>query len=148
MAVIWKIKAFNELTLVELYQVLELRSEVFVVEQDCVYQDIDGKDPKALHLLGIADGKVVAYSRLFDAGIYFETTSIGRVVVAKEYRAQKLGHTLIHKGIEGIRKCFNKESITISAQYYLLHFYRSHGFESVGQEYLEDGIPHIKMVIR
>lgn len=141
----FKIKRFNELSLGELYQVLKLRSEVFVVEQNCVYQDIDGKDEKALHVLGTFDGNVVAYSRLFAPGYYFDNASIGRVVVANAYRDKKWGHDLLIASIAGIKSEFNTTVITISAQLYLKKFYESHGFVKKGEEYLEDGIPHIRM---
>ena len=124
---------------------LKLRSEVFVVEQNCVYQDIDGKDEKALHVLGTFDGNVVAYSRLFAPGYYFDNASIGRVVVANAYRDKKWGHDLLIASIAGIKSEFNTTVITISAQLYLKKFYESHGFVKKGEEYLEDGIPHIRM---
>jgi ElaA protein len=143
----WKITPFAGLSLSELYSILELRSLVFVVEQNCVYQDIDNKDQKALHLMGEIDGKLMAYARLFDAGIYFENTSIGRVIVHPEARAQKLGHQLIQKAIEQIKRLFDKEQITISAQLYLQKFYESHGFIQTSDVYLEDDIPHIEMKI-
>lgn len=141
----WKIKPFNALSLAELYEVLELRSLVFVVEQNCVYQDIDHKDQKAVHLLGDVEGKLVAYARLFDAGIYFENASIGRVIVHPEARAKKYGHELMHVAIEQIKNLFDKENITISAQLYLQKFYESHGFMPTSEVYLEDDIPHIEM---
>ena len=142
----FKIKRFNELSASELYQLLQLRSEVFVVEQNCVYQDIDGKDEKALHLLGEIDHKVVAYSRIFKANDYFENASIGRVAIAEKYRAQKWGHQLMQEAISGIENNFGIQSITISAQLYLKKFYQSHGFVQIGETYLEDGIPHIEML--
>lgn len=141
----FKIKRFNELSLEELYQLLKLRSEVFVVEQNCVYQDIDGKDEKALHVLGTFDGDIVAYSRLFAPGYYFDNASIGRVVVAGEYRDKKWGHDLLIASVDGVKSEFNTTAITISAQLYLKKFYESHGFVKQGEEYLEDGIPHIRM---
>lgn len=141
----WKIKPFEALSLHELYSILELRSLVFVVEQNCVYQDIDNKDQKAIHLLGEIEGKLVAYARLFDAGIYFENTSIGRVIVHPDARSQKLGHQLMQKAIEQIKIQFDKEQITISAQLYLQKFYESHGFVTTSEMYLEDDIPHIEM---
>ena len=141
----WKIKPFEALTLTELYSVLELRSMVFVVEQNCVYQDIDYKDQKAIHLLGEVGGKLVAYARLFDAGVYFENASIGRVIVHPDARAQKLGHQLMQQAINHIKKLFGKEKITISAQLYLQKFYESHGFVPTSEVYLEDDIPHIEM---
>jgi len=141
----FKIKRFNELSLSELYETLQLRSEVFVVEQDCVYQDIDGKDDKALHVLGVVDGRIAAYSRLFAPGYYFDNASIGRVVIGQKYRANKWGHDLIAAGIDGIKEYYDTSAITISAQLYLKKFYETHGFVQDGEEYLEDGIPHIKM---
>jgi ElaA protein len=141
----WKIKRFETLSLNELYQLLRLRSEVFVVEQNCVYQDIDGKDEKAFHLLGEYEGKIVAYARLFKPKDYFEKASIGRVIVAANCRDKKLGHILIREAIEGVYSHFNETEITISAQLYLKKFYESHGFMQTSEMYLEDDIPHIEM---
>ncbi len=141
-----KIKAFSELTLQELYSVLQLRSEVFVVEQNCVYQDVDGKDEKALHILGFKDNKVVAYTRIFKPGDYFELASIGRVVVAKNQRNFKYGYHIMEASIAAIKNHFNEYNIKISAQAYLKQFYTNCGFTAVGEEYLEDDIPHIAMV--
>ena len=141
----WKIKRFNELSLNELYSVLQLRSLVFVVEQNCVYQDIDGKDEKALHLLGVIDDKIVAYARLFKAGDYFDNASIGRVIVHPEVRDKKFGHDMMQQAIEGIKVHFNESNITISAQLYLKKFYESHNFVQTSEMYLEDDIPHIEM---
>lgn len=142
-----KVKQFHEFTIDELYDTLQLRSEVFVVEQDCVYQDIDGKDRKALHVIGTDENeKIVAYTRIFDAGDYFDKASIGRVVVSESARAFGYGHTIMKASIAAIDKHFNTKSIKISAQTYLKKFYESHGFAKVGEEYLEDGIPHIGMV--
>ncbi len=140
------IKIFNELSISELYGILRLRSEVFVVEQDCVYQDIDDKDQKALHLFISDDNKIVGYTRLFNKGNYFKQASIGRVVVQENYRIKKLGHLLMKESIKAIKTHYNTSKITISAQKHLKRFYESHGFSKVGEEYLEDGIPHIKMV--
>ncbi|WP_046743436.1 GNAT family N-acetyltransferase [Kordia zhangzhouensis] len=143
---ITRVKTFNELTIHELYDILQLRSEVFVVEQDCVYQDIDGKDKKALHVIGYDDDTIVAYTRLFDAGDYFENPSIGRVVVNKEARAFGYGHHIMKASIAAIKTYYQSSTIKISAQTYLKKFYESHGFLKVGNEYLEDGIPHIAMI--
>jgi ElaA protein len=139
------LKRFNELSLTELYQLLQLRSEVFVVEQNCVYQDIDGKDEKALHLLGVLDNKIVAYTRLFAPGYYFDNASIGRVVISPDYRERKWGHCLITESIKAVESVYAVSAITISAQLYLKKFYESHGFVQEGEEYPEDGIPHIRM---
>lgn len=140
------VKRFQELTTSELYELLQLRSEVFVVEQDCVYQDIDGKDQKALHVIGVKEGKIVAYTRLFNSGEYFDTPSIGRVVVKETERKYGYGHDLIKASIKAIVDNYNETTITISAQTYLQKFYESHGFKQIGEGYLEDGIPHIRMV--
>ena len=141
----FKIKRFNELSLVELYRVLQLRSGVFVVEQNCVYQDIDGKDEKALHVLGFYENEIVAYTRLFDKGYYFEEASIGRVVVSPKVRAKKWGHDLMKVSIETIETEFKTKQITISAQEYLKKFYETHQFQQTSEMYLEDDIPHIEM---
>ena len=142
---IFKIKRFKELSIEELYQVLHLRSEVFVVEQNCVYLDIDNKDAKAIHVLGYIGEDLASYCRLFDAGDYFEESSIGRVVVAPKYRALKLGHELMQVAIETISSAYGTTAITISAQQYLTKFYQSHGFVQTSEMYLEDDIPHVQM---
>ena len=147
MSISWKTKTFDELSTQELYQILRLRSEVFVVEQNCVYQDIDNKDQKALHLFGILEGEIIAYSRLFKPGDYFEFSSIGRVVVAEKKRDKNFGHALIDQSILEIKNRFKVENITISAQLYLKKFYESHGFKATSAMYLEDDIPHIEMKI-
>ncbi|MFP5437672.1 MAG: GNAT family N-acetyltransferase [Bacteroidia bacterium] len=141
----FQIKRFNELSAPELYEALQLRANVFVVEQNCVYPDIDGKDAKALHLLGTYDGKIVAYARLFDGGYYFDNPSIGRVVIDADYRDRKWGHDLMKNAIQGLYDNFGDKTITISAQLYLKKFYESHGFVQDGEGYLEDDIPHIRM---
>ena len=141
----WKIKRFNELSTTELYNLLQLRSEVFVVEQNCVYQDIDYKDQKAVHLIGEYEGKTVAYARLFKPKDYFEKASIGRVIVKPDYRHLKLGHELMREAIQVVKTSFGESQITISAQLYLQRFYESHGFVAMSEVYLEDDIPHIEM---
>lgn len=139
------IKKFSELSVSELYQILQLRSEVFVVEQDCVYQDLDGKDEKALHILGFKNNKITAYTRIFKPGDYFENASIGRVVVKQVERKFGYGHELMKVSIDAIKSVYHQEKITISAQLYLKKFYEYHGFVQIGEMYLEDGIPHIRM---
>lgn len=141
----WKIKRFEALSLNELYSLLQLRSEVFIVEQNCPYQDVDGKDAKALHLLGEFDRKIVAYARLFKSGDYFDHASIGRVVISPQYRDKKWGHDLMREAIAGIANELGETAITISAQLYLQKFYESHGFVQTSEMYLEDDIPHIEM---
>jgi ElaA protein len=138
-------KSFSELTTTELYKILQLRSEVFVVEQDCVYQDLDFKDQKSLHVFGFKNDNIIAYTRIFKPGDYFDNASIGRVVVADTERKFGYGHDVIKASINAIKTHFNVDKITISAQKYLKYFYESHNFIQVGEEYLEDGIPHIRM---
>jgi ElaA protein len=145
MALQWKIKPFENLSANELYDIMRLRSEIFVVEQNCVYLDLDGKDKVALHLFGEFEGKIVAYSRLFEAGISFDNASIGRVVVGANYRDKKWGHDLMREAIAGIKTHFGESKITIGAQLYLQKFYESHGFVQTSEMYLEDDIPHIEM---
>lgn len=142
----FKIKRFNALSVTELYELLQLRSEVFVVEQNCVYQDIDHKDEKALHLLGKVNDKVVAYCRLFKAHDYFPNASIGRVAILEQFRSRRWGHELMQEAIIGVETAFGVQPITISAQLYLKKFYEKHGFQQVSETYLEDGIEHIEML--
>ena len=143
---IFNIKRFNELSTHELYVILQLRSEVFVVEQDCVYQDLDNKDQNAYHVLGVLDNEIVAYARIFKPGDYFLESSIGRIVVKKEFRKFQYGYQLVQNSILFIENNLQQNKILISAQSYLTKFYNSLGFTQVGEEYLEDGIPHIKML--
>jgi ElaA protein len=141
-----KVKTFHQLSIAELYEILQLRSQVFVVEQDCVYQDVDGKDQKALHVIGWVNNKIVAYTRCFKKGDYFAQASIGRVVVALEHRKDGYGHDIMRHSIAAIYVHFGNQQIKLSAQTYLVSFYEAHGFVSIGETYLEDGIPHIAMV--
>ncbi len=139
------VKTFEELSLEELYELLRLRSEVFVVEQNCIYQDIDGKDRNAYHVLGIQKNELVAYARVFSGGDYFENPAIGRVVVSKHHRKSGLGKLIIEECLSYIDEVLKAPIVELSAQTYLKRFYREMGFIEVGKEYLEDGIPHIKM---
>lgn len=141
-----QIKLFNELNTQELYEILQLRSEVFVVEQDCVYQDMDGKDAKALHIIGKKNSTVIAYTRCFQPGDYFTESSIGRVVVKESERKYKYGYDIMKASIQAITDFYKTQSIKISAQCYLKRFYGNLGFTAIGEEYLEDGIPHIAMI--
>ncbi len=140
------VKTFNELTLEELHDILQLRSEVFVVEQDCVYQDIDGKDKKSLHVFLKKSTRIAGYTRCFKPGDYFDEASIGRVVVPEDLRKFGYGHDVMKASLEAIKNRFGTQKIKLSAQTYLIDFYKSHGFVPVGEEYLEDGIPHIAMI--
>lgn len=141
-------KSFDALSTTELYAILELRSEVFVVEQDCVYQDVDGKDQKAYHLIGVKNEQIVAYARIFKPGDYFKEASIGRVVVKKEERAFGYGHQLIEQANVFVFSQLQQKTIKISAQCYLEKFYNKHGYTKLGASYLEDGIPHIAMLAK
>ena len=139
---------YNELTTNRLYSILKLRAEVFVVEQNCAYQDLDNKDNKALHLIGEINNEIIAYTRIFKKGDYFTNSSIGRVLVKKEFRKKELGKVIMEKSIEIIKKNTKEEKIEISAQKYLTKFYKDLGFKKTGKEYLEDNIPHIKMMLK
>lgn len=141
----FKLKSFSELSITELYDILQLRSEVFVVEQDCVYQDIDGKDEKALHLFAYKNKILVAYARLFGPGDYFKDASIGRVIIKENERKFGFGHQLMKAANTAVETHFNSTKIHLSAQQYLVKFYIAHGYKEVGEGYLEDGIPHIGM---
>ena len=140
------IKSFSDLTKEELYNILSLRSEVFIVEQNCAYQDIDQKDQFALHVFLKKNNQIIAYTRIFKPNDYFEYSSIGRVVVLKKERASKIGSQIMSFSIKKIEEIFNETKIKISAQKYLISFYEKLGFKSIGEEYLEDGIPHIAMI--
>ncbi|MGK0426911.1 MAG: ElaA protein [Ulvibacter sp.] len=139
-------KIFEELTVYELYDLLQLRIAIFIVEQDCVYQDLDGKDTGALHIIGKKEGKIVAYTRCFKPGIYFDEASIGRVLVKAEERKYGYGHHIMNASIKAIKSNYKTTLIKISAQTYLRKFYESHEFCQTGKGYLEDGIPHIAMI--
>ena len=139
-------KTFSELDKLELYQLLALRAEVFVVEQDCAYQDVDGKDLKALHVIGKNESGIVAYARIFGPGDYFDHPSIGRILVQKNFRSSGYGRKIVLAAQEAIKKHFDTEKIQLSAQLYLKEFYEELGYKPSGEEYLEDGIPHIMMI--
>ena len=139
-------KTFYELDTEDIYQILRLRSEVFVVEQDCVYQDIDNKDQNAIHLYCKENDKIVAYTRIFKAGYYYENPSIGRVVVSKKNRGKDIGKKIMIDSIEYIKQNIKGEKIELSAQKYLDKFYTDLGFYKIGEDYLEDGIPHQRML--
>jgi ElaA protein len=141
-----KVKIYQDLEIDELYAIMALRAAVFVVEQNCVYQDLDYKDQKALHVMGWINDKLVAYTRLFGPGDYFEQASIGRVIVTVDQRGHNYGHQIMSASINAITQHYKTDRIDISAQTYLEQFYTAHGFLPSGEEYLEDGIPHIKMI--
>lgn len=139
-----EIKAWNQLSSKEINDIFSLRSEVFIVEQECIYQDVDGKDEKADHVLLTINNQLVGYTRVFNKNIYFKDASFGRAVVKKSHRGEGYGHLLVEKSLEHLKT--NKQSpIKISAQSHLKEFYSSHGFVAKGEEYMEDGIPHTAM---
>lgn len=141
----WKIKTFSELTTAELYEIIKARVNVFVVEQDCPYSDLDDNDQKAIHLWAEKEGEVLAYCRIFDKGIKYPETSIGRVVTTEKGRGTGLGKQLISYAIDVIENRLRTTEVRISAQDYLLKFYSDFGFEDTGKKYLEDNIPHTEM---
>lgn len=143
----WTCKPFDELTTRELYAVLQLRSEVFVVEQNCVFQDMDNKDQVSWHLMGWQGNLLAAYTRLVPAGISFEEASIGRVITSPKMRKSGTGRLLMKKSIETTYSIFGNTPIRIGAQLYLKKFYESFGFQQSSKIYLEDGIEHIEMLL-
>lgn len=145
---IWKIKTFDQLTGEEVYKLLKLRSEVFVVEQNCVYLDPDGKDQQSYHLYLEDEGEIVACTRLLNKGVAYKQASIGRVIVKKDYRGKGLSRELLLKAISFIEETMKETEIKIQAQAYLFDFYGSFGFKAISEKYLEDGIPHIDMLYK
>lgn len=144
--ILWQCKEFSLLSSKELYSILQLRNEVFVVEQDCVYQDCDGKDLKALHLTGYLDHQLIAYARILPVGLsYLDGASLGRIVTSPSMRGKKFGKSLMIVAIEKLVDHFGTVDIIISAQEHLQKFYNEFGFISEGEIYSEDGIPHIRM---
>jgi len=142
----WKIKKFNELSLEELYKIIKLRIEVFIIEQNCFYQDCDGKDLNAYHLFLEEDGNIIACLRILNKGVSYDEVSIGRVIVKKDYRGKGIAKEMIRKAINLIEKEMKENAIRISAQAHLENFYGSFGFKKVSDVYLEDGIPHVEML--
>jgi len=143
----WSCKKFEALTTRELYAILRLRSEVFVVEQNCVFLDMDNKDLYCYHLMGWEGGELLGYSRVLNAGISYEESSIGRIVSSPAARGRGIGRELLVQSIDTLYTLFGKQDIRIGAQYYLKKFYESFGFVQKGDIYLEDGIEHIEMLL-
>jgi len=143
----WLCKKFDDLTSHELYSILQLRNEVFVVEQNCVFQDADDKDQSSFHLMGWLNNKLVAYTRLVPPKIAYEEASIGRVVTLASLRKTGIGRELMERSIEKIKELFGNHSIKLGAQLYLKNFYESLGFIQSSDIYLEDGIEHIEMIL-
>ncbi len=147
MTIDWQLKKFKELSPIKLYNIMSLRAEVFVIEQKCIYQDADGKDAQSFHLMGFdtAD-KLIAYARILPAGISYKEVSIGRVVIPKKLRRKSIGKELMLKTLDSVKNIYGNVPIRISAQMYLKEFYTDLGFVTVGDEYLEDNIPHLEML--
>lgn len=142
----WILKTFDALSPRELYAVLQLRNEVFVVEQNCVFQDADDKDQDCQHFMGWQHNKLVAYTRIVPPGLAYKEPSIGRVITAPLFRKQKLGKELMQLSIEKLYALHGIQDIKIGAQLYLKNFYESFGFYQSSPVYLEDGIEHIEMI--
>lgn len=147
MRVQWQLKSFDELDIHELYTLISLRISVFVLEQECLYQELDGKDKVCFHLIG-KDEKdtLIAYARILPPGISYSNVSIGRVLTHMSVRSTGIGHQLIEESLRVIHHHFGNVAIQISAQEHLEKFYKRHGFERTSETYLEDGIPHIEML--
>jgi len=141
----WSLKKFHELTLDELYAILKLRSNVFIVEQNCVYNDLDGKDELAWHLMGTENKNLIAYTRILPSGIVYPEPAIGRVVISPSKRKTGLGREIMKRSIDQCARLFGDTPVTLSAQAYLKKFYESFGFIAHGDEYFDDGILHIEM---
>lgn len=144
----WQIKHYRDLSLNEFHDLIRLRLEAFVVEQNCAYLDLDGKDKKCYHLI-CRDGKgdIVATARILPPGLSYDDAAIGRVVIEEELRGQGAGHDLMERCIEFCVQEFGGSPIRISAQKHLENYYSKHQFKSTGNEYLEDGIPHVEMML-
>jgi len=146
--IVWKAKKFKDLSVDEYFEILYLRTEVFVVEQDCPYQEVDEKDRQSIHLFGrINEGELIAVLRIIPAGISYQEISIGRFALKKEYRGKGIADALMEEALSVVQTEFGMHSIRISAQQYLENFYMKHGFKTVGDVYLEDGIPHLEMLL-
>lgn len=144
-----EVKHFNDLNLNDFHDMIALRIQVFVIEQNCPYQDLDGKDKTAFHVL-IRNEKqeIIGTTRILPQDVSYPEIAIGRVVVDEKYRHLKLGHLLMKESLQFVDSHFGPQNIRLSAQTHLVHFYTSHGFESTGKEYLEDGIPHTEMLLK
>jgi ElaA protein len=148
MNVRWICKKFNDLTPAELYAIIRLRNEVFVVEQNCVFQDADNKDQGSWHLMGLKDNELIAYTRLLPAGLAYPEASIGRVINSIQVRRTGVGKELMQRSIQELYQLWGKQPIRIGAQLYLKKFYESFGFQQTSEIYLEDDIEHIEMLLK
>lgn len=143
----WIFKTYDELTVDEFHDILQLRIDIFVVEQNCPYSELDGKDKKAWHFYGKRDNRILAYTRIFKPGDYYQECAFGRVVVHPDFRGQQLGYELVERTLVFMKDLFGDVSVKIGAQQHLEKFYGSFGFTQVGDPYIEDGIPHIHMIM-
>jgi ElaA protein len=143
---VWRLMSFEDLRVGELYELLRLRSEVFVVEQQCIFLDIDGDDREANHLLGVQGGELKAYARCFGPGVKSTEASIGRVATHTSVRGSGLGHALMGQAVAAVNQVWGPQAIRIGAQAHLASFYAKHGFVDMGQPYIEDDIPHLEMI--
>ena len=146
MSIVWTTSSFGQLGKQELYEIIRLRQDVFVVEQECAYADLDGLDEGAFHMRGYEDGKLLAYQRLLPPGLSYPESSIGRILVSPAGRGRQLGRELVQRGIEYNTNHWPESAIRIGAQAHLADFYGSLGFVVDGEEYVEDGIPHLHML--
>jgi ElaA protein len=144
----FEIKEFEDLTTAQLYKIIKARIDIFVVEQNCPYEECDNKDYDSIHIFSEENNKIIAYLRIIPAGISYQEPSIGRVLVNKEYRRQGIAKKIMYLALEYINNNFETNYIRISAQKYLLNFYENIGFKKVSEEYLEDGIPHYEMLYK
>ncbi|AWZ49971.1 GNAT family N-acetyltransferase (plasmid) [Clostridiaceae bacterium 14S0207] len=144
----WNLKKFKELNVEEIYKILTLRNEIFIVEQECAYLDCDDKDLNSYHLFSEENGEIIAYLRILEKGVSYDEISIGRVAVKKNYRGKGISREMLLKAIDFVENNLNEDTIKIQAQAYLLNFYSSLGFKAVSEEYLEDNIPHIDMLYK
>lgn len=144
----WEVKHYKDLSVDEFHDLIYLREKVFIVEQDCPYQDVDGKDKVSFHLIGRLDNEIVATSRILPPGVSYNEVAIGRVVMAAKARGKGYAHDMMRQSKSFIVQTFGNVPIRLSAQKYLEAYYASHGFESTGKEYLEDGIPHVEMLFK
>ena len=140
-----EIKEFNELSTLELYEILQVREEVFIVEQNCIYKDLDNKDLTALHLILKEDLEIIAYLRILKTKVNSREISFGRVLVTQKGRGKGYAKLMVNNAIQYIEKTYKDKTITIEAQSYLKKFYQGFGFVESSDEFLEDGIPHICM---
>lgn len=144
----WHLKTFSQLTADELYKILQVRVEVFVVEQACAYRELDDHDQTAFHLFAVEGEKMAGYARILPPGSTYNELSIGRVLVRKEFRGKGLATELMNRALNFVQENIKANCVKIQAQEYLLSFYRSFGFESVSEVYLDEGIPHVDMILQ